>query len=47
MARFADSPDEAAEFLDTLCDAAANDDAPYQLDYVRLNIEATMPPEGA
>jgi trans-aconitate 2-methyltransferase len=47
MARFADSPEEAAEFLDTLCDAAANDDAPYQLDYVRLNIEATMPPEGA
>jgi trans-aconitate 2-methyltransferase len=47
MARFGDSPEEAAEFLDTLCDAAANDDAPYQLDYVRLNIEATMPPEGA
>jgi trans-aconitate 2-methyltransferase len=47
MARFADSPEEAAEFLDTLCDAAANDDAPYQLDYVRLNLEAAMPLEEA
>lgn len=46
MARFADAPGEAAAFLDALCDAAANDDPPYQLDYVRLNIEAALPPEG-
>lgn len=46
MARFGDSPEEAAAFLDALCDAAAKDDAPYRLDYVRLNIEAAMPPEG-
>jgi trans-aconitate 2-methyltransferase len=47
MARFADAPAEAAAFLDLLCDAAARDLAPYQLDYVRLNIEAAMPAEGA
>jgi trans-aconitate 2-methyltransferase len=47
MARFDGAPEEAAAFLDALCDAAANDATPYQLDYVRLNIEAGMPPEGA
>jgi trans-aconitate 2-methyltransferase len=47
MARLADAPEESAAFLDALCDAAAGDDPPYQLAYVRLNIEAAMPPEGA
>ncbi len=47
MARLADAPDEAAAFLDALCDAAAVDEPPYQLAYVRLNIEAAMPQEGA
>ena len=45
MARFADAPMEAATFLDALCDAAVGDDTPFQLDYVRLNIEAALPPE--
>jgi trans-aconitate 2-methyltransferase len=47
MARFADAPAEATAFLDALCDAAAGDAPPYQLDYVRLNIEAALPPEAA
>jgi trans-aconitate 2-methyltransferase len=47
MARLADAPEESAAFLDVLCDAAAGDDPPYQLAYVRLNLEAAMPREGA
>lgn len=43
MARLTGAPGEAAAFLDTLCDAAAKDDPPYNLAYVRLNIEAAMP----
>ncbi len=34
---------EREEMLDVLCDAAATDDAPYTLDYVRLNMTATRP----
>jgi trans-aconitate 2-methyltransferase len=47
LERFAGAPDEAAAFLDALCDAAAADDPPYTLDYMRLNLEAEMPTEGA
>ena len=45
MARFADAPQEAAAFLDALCDAAAADEQPFLLDYVRLNLEAALPEE--
>jgi trans-aconitate 2-methyltransferase len=45
MERFADAPQEAAAFLDTLCDAAAADQPPFHLDYVRLNLEAALPRE--
>ncbi len=47
MARFVAAPQEAAAFLDALCDASASDDPPYNLAYVRLNIEAAMPQGGA
>jgi len=43
MRRFEGAPGEAAAFLDALCDAAAGDPEGYNLDYVRLNIEAQLP----
>ena len=43
MARFEPGDGEAAAFLDAVCDAAALDDEPFTLDYVRLNIEAGLP----
>jgi trans-aconitate 2-methyltransferase len=46
MRRFADAPADGEAFLDALCDAAAGDGEPYQLDYVRLNLEAELPREG-
>ena len=42
MARFDGAPAEATAFVDAVCDAAAIEDEPYTLDYVRLNIEATL-----
>jgi len=43
MRRLVDAPAEAQAFLDALCDAAAADPEGYNLDYVRLNIEAALP----
>jgi trans-aconitate 2-methyltransferase len=37
------SAKEREDMLDVLCDAAAADEAPYTLDYVRLNMSATRP----
>jgi len=34
------APAARERFLDALCDAAARDDPPYTLDYVRLNLDA-------
>ena len=45
MARFEGADEERAAFLDQLCDDEAAADPPFMLDYVRLNIEATL--EGA
>jgi len=42
MARFAKDDPEASAFLGSICDAAAVDAEPYTLDYVRLNIEASL-----
>jgi trans-aconitate 2-methyltransferase len=42
MARFEGAAEEADAFLDALCDAAAADAEGFVLDYVRLNIEATL-----
>ncbi len=47
MARLEGAPADASAFLDTLCDAAAADADGYLLDYVRLNVVATMGKEQA
>jgi len=42
MARFEGAANERAAFIDTLCDEEAAASPPFMLDYVRLNIEATL-----
>ncbi|MEQ1831767.1 MAG: methyltransferase domain-containing protein [Candidatus Eisenbacteria bacterium] len=47
MTRFDGAEPEREAFLDVLCDAAEDDATPFTLDYVRLNLEAALPPETA
>jgi trans-aconitate 2-methyltransferase len=42
MARFEGAATERAAFIDTLCDEEAAASPPFTLDYVRLNVEATL-----
>jgi len=42
LVRFEGEPGEKDAFLDELCDASAASADGYGLDYVRLNIEATL-----